>query len=414
MTMSEHVAPWNRRPVLTATGLSASATGGPSGRIAALPKGDLDPGVAWRHVDLLLVAAFAGISAIGALMVYAATRHRLSSTSVDRTFLTRQLVFIVLGAGLMAFTTAVDYRRLAALWPVIYGASVFSLLAVMTPLGAARKGAQRGFAFPGGLQLQPSEIAKLGLILTVAGFCARQRSDGDRVPVGPRRLAQALALVGVPLLLVLVQPDLGTSLVFGAVTVAMLAVSGLKGRYLVVLGLIVVLAAVGVVRAGVLKQYQQDRLTVFLNPENSIRGEAFNLNQSKIAIGSGGLTGQGLFQGTQTRLRYVPEQHTDFIFSVVGEELGLAGSSLLLALYALAMWRIWRAAVLSHEAVGSLICIGVLAMLCFQMFENIGMTMGIMPVTGIPLPFVSYGGSSMLVCSIGIGLVLNVHMRRYR
>ncbi len=385
------------------------------GRLGApLPKEDLEAGVAWRHVDLLLVLAVACVSAIGALMVYAATRHRLSTSVADRAFLDRQLVFIVIGGGLLAFTTLFDYRRLVALWPVAYGLSVFSLLAVMSPLGAARKGAQRGFALPGGFQLQPSEFAKLAVILAVTGLCAHERSRGSPVQLAPRRLLQLLALVAVPLLLVLVQPDLGTSLVFGSITIAVLTVSGLKARYLLLLGLLVGVCAFGVVRVGLLKQYQKDRLTVFLDPKSGVQHEGFNLNQSEIAIGSGGLTGQGLFKGTQTRLRYVPEQHTDFIFTVVGEELGLAGAVPLLALYGLAMWRIWRASVLANDNVGSLLCIGVLAMLCFQMFENLGMTMGIMPVTGIPLPFVSYGGSSMLMCCIGTGLVLNVHMRRYR
>jgi len=168
-----------------------------------------------------------------------------------------------------------------------------------------------------------------------------------------------------------------------------------------------------VLQSGVLQKYQTDRLTTFLNPTKGTRDAAFNLNQSKTAIGSGGLTGKGLFEGTQTKLGYVPEQHTDFIFSVVGEETGLFGSALLLALFGLVMWRTWRAAVLANDSTGALICVGVLAMLCFQMFENVGMTMGIMPITGITLPFVSYGGSSTLACFGAIGLVLNVHMRRY-
>ena len=179
---------------------------------------------------------------------------------------------------------------------------------------------------------------------------------------------------------------------------------------------LVLVAAVGVfavIQLGILKEYQLDRLGAFLDPESDSQRSTYNLNQSKIAIGAGGLTGRGLFQGTQTNLSYVPEQHTDFIFTVVGEELGLVGGAALLVAYAVMIWRIWRAAALAKDLSGTLICVGVLTMLMFQIFENIGMTMGIMPVTGIPLPFMSSGGSSTIAAFGAVGLVLNVHMRRF-
>jgi rod shape determining protein RodA len=179
------------------------------------------------------------------------------------------------------------------------------------------------------------------------------------------------------------------------------------------LGLAGAVAVVAVFQLGLLKEYQRDRLGAFLNPTENTRQSAYNLNQSKIAIANGSLTGKGLFKGTQTKLSYVPEQHTDFIFTVVGEELGLAGSGLLLALFALVVWRTWRAAALAKDLCGTVICIGVLAMLVFQVFENVGMTMGIMPITGIPLPFMSYGGSATIATFAAVGLVLNVHMRRF-
>jgi rod shape determining protein RodA len=193
----------------------------------------------------------------------------------------------------------------------------------------------------------------------------------------------------------------------------MLLVSGAKARHLIALLLVATIAVVAVVRLGVLEEYQYERLTSFLEPEADTDRSAYNLAQSKTAIGSGGINGKGLFKGSQTNLSYVPEQHTDFIFTAVGEQLGLFGSALLLVLFALVAWRTWRAAALAKDESGTLICVGVLSMLTFQIFENVGMTMGIMPITGIPLPFLSYGGSSTLATFAAIGLVLNVHMRRF-
>ena len=382
-------------------------------RRPALTNVDQDPGAAWRHVDWILVVAVTAIAAIGALMIFSATRGRRGADTVDPYFLERQGLYVVIGLGLMAFAAAFDYRRLRELAPFIYTVTLFLLFAVLTPLGSNRRGAQAWFTLPSGFQLQPSEFAKLAVILMLAAYCGVSSSSGELAAMGPRRLVKALALATAPLVLILLQPDLGTALVFGAVTVAILSVSGTKGRYLLLLALLVAALSAGVLKSGVLQDYQKDRLTTFLDPTKGTRDAAFNLNQSKIAIGSGGLIGKGPFEGTQTKLRYVPEQHTDFIFSVVGEETGFLGSSLLLALFGVVMWRTWRAAVMANDSVGTLICVGVLAMLCFQVFENVGMTMGIMPITGITLPFVSFGGSSTLACFAAIGLVLNVHMRRF-
>ncbi len=379
----------------------------------ALTNVDQDPGAAWRHVDWILVIAVVAISGVGALMIFSATRGRQGTDTIDPYFLERQGLYVVIGLGLMAFTAAIDYRRLRELAPLLFGITLFLLFAVLTPLGSNRRGAQAWFTLLSGFQFQPSEFAKLGVIIMLASYCGLSTSSGELVPMGPRRLVNALALAAVPLLLILLQPDLGTALVFGAITVAILSVSGTKGRYLLLLAVVVVGLSAAVLQSGVLQQYQKDRLTTFFDPTKGTRDAAFNLNQSKIAIGSGGLVGKGVFDGTQTKLRYVPEQHTDFIFSVVGEETGLLGSALLLSLFGVVMWRTWRAAVLANDTVGTLICVGVLAMLCFQVFENVGMTMGIMPITGITLPFVSFGGSSTLACFGAIGLVLNVHMRRY-
>jgi len=209
------------------------------------------------------------------------------------------------------------------------------------------------------------------------------------------------------------QPDLGTNMVFAAIVIGLLAVAGAKGRYLLVIGLLAATGIYAVVTLGLLKQYQIDRLTSVINPGKATQGAAYNQNQSKKTIGAGGLLGAGLFQGKQTGLGYVPEQHTDFIFTAVGEELGFVGSVLLLALYAVVMWRTWRTARLSRDFYGTLVCAGIFAMLGFQIFENVGMCMGIMPVTGIPLPLLSYGGSSLVATLACLALVVNVHARRF-
>jgi rod shape determining protein RodA len=215
-------------------------------------------------------------------------------------------------------------------------------------------------------------------------------------------------LLALPVGLLLLQPDLGTAMVLVSLAAGVVAVAGAKARHLALLSLLGVLAVAGVLRAGVLAPYQVDRLTGFLHQSADPRGSTWNLEQAKIAIGSGGIAGEGLFSGSQTRLAYVPEQHTDFVFTVVGEELGLVGGATVLALFALVALRIWRVAWHTSDAFGALCCAGVLAMLVFQVTENVGMTMGITPITGIPLPFLSYGGSSMVASFAAVGLAANV------
>jgi rod shape determining protein RodA len=306
----------------------------------------------------------------------------------------------------MVVASVIDYRVFRDFAPIIYAGTVGLLLLVLA-LGAEHKGQQASFDI-GPFQFQPSEFAKVSLVVCLAAYVSSVRGEIDG-----RRMLAILGLAGVPMALIYLQPDLGTSLVFGAILLGMLLVSGAKARHLVALLLIAVVAVVGVVNLGVLKEYQYKRLTSFLEPEADTDRSAYNLAQSKTAIGSGGIGGKGLFKGTQTNLSYVPEQHTDFIFTAVGEQLGLLGSGLLLAVFALVAWRTWRSAALAKDVAGTLMCVGVLAMLTFQIFENVGMTMGIMPITGIPLPFLSYGGSSTIATFAAMGLVLNVHMRRF-
>ena len=361
----------------------------------------------WRHVDLSLAGAVLFLASFGLLMIYSATRTRLEEAGSDpQYYLQRQAMFVALGIGVMVTTSVIDYRKFRDFAPVIYIGTI-GLLGMVVLFGAEHKGQQASFDI-GPFQLQPSEFAKVALIVCLAAYVSSVRGEIDG-----RRMLVILGLAGLPMGMIYLQPDLGTSLVFGAILLAMLLVSGAKARHLVALLVVAVIAVVGVVNLGVLKEYQYKRLTSFLEPESDTDRSAYNLAQSKTAIGSGGIRGKGLFQGTQTNLSYVPAQHTDFIFTAVGEQLGLIGSALVLALFALVAWRTWRSAALAKDVAGTLICVGVLAMLTFQIFENVGMSMGIMPITGIPLPFLSYGGSSTLATFAAIGLVLNVHMRRF-
>jgi len=363
-----------------------------------------------RDLDLWLVGATLAIAALGILMIYSSTRERLRLEGVDELyFVKRQGAAILLGLALMALLIAVDYRRLRDSSVFAYVATVVALLAVLSPLGENARGSQAWFQLPGGLQLQPSELAKFGIIVALAGYANAHRGEMD-----PWRLAVTIGLAVVPIGLVMLQPDFGTAMVLGLVVIALLAVAGASLKHLLVLSLLAVSFVVAVVNVGVLQQYQVDRLTSFVSPGSDTRNTAYNTDQSKNAIGNGGVTGRGFGNGSQTAGGFVPEQHTDFIFTAVGEEFGFLGAASLLALFAIVVWRTWRTALLARDFFGTLVCVGVLALFVFQVFVNMGMTMGIMPVTGIPLPFMSYGGSSTITAFASVGLVAGISMRRFR
>ncbi len=362
----------------------------------------------WRHVDLSLLLATIGISGIGLLMVFSSTRQKQIASGLDPAFFVkRQAVFFVLGIVVLGVATLVDYRRIQEFTPILYGGALLVLLLVLSPLGASRRGTQAWFQL-GPYQLEPSELSKLVLILTLAAVCAGYKGDLDT-----RGLLVVLGLAAVPMGLIFLQPDLGTDMVFVAILMGVLLVAGAKPRHIAALTLVGITGVIMVAQLGMLKDYQADRLSAFLDPQADSQRSSYNLRQSQIAIAAGGVAGRGLFQGTQTNLSFVPEQHTDFIFTAVGEELGFIGGVSLLGFFGVIVWRTWRAAVLARDQLGRLICVGVLAMFVFQLFENVGMTMGITPITGIPLPFMSYGGSATIASFLGIGLVLNVHMRRF-
>jgi rod shape determining protein RodA len=364
----------------------------------------------WRHLDTTVVLAALALAALGLAAIYSSTYAGLRAQGLpEAAIMRRQLLNLGLGLAVMVAVMVVDYRRLQAWAGLVFGAVVAALGLVLTPLGSATNGAQSWFEL-GAWQVQPSEYAKVGTIVILAAILGARREAP-----GPRRLAAALAAVALVCGEILLQPDFGTFMVFVAILFGVLLVSGVQLRWLLVLVLVGVVGTVGMFKLNVLREYQKERLTAFIDPsaDDGGRGFTYNARQAVIAIGSGGVTGKGYLRGTQTNLQYVPEQKTDFVFTVIGEELGFAGSMALLALLALLLWRGLRIAAVARDPFGSLLAAGVVTMLAFQAFVNIGMTVGIMPITGIPLPFVSYGGSSLVATFAAVGLLESIHMRRY-
>lgn len=378
--------------------LGSLASGGRSGR--------RDLSSVGRGLDLVLIGAVMALAVIGVVMIYSATRG--PEAPFTTSFLIRQALFVVVALGAMGVVALYDFRRLRDWAWVPFWAVVGMLVLVLSPLGSTIKGAQRWFSL-GPFTLQPSEFAKVALVVALAALLVDARGVVD---LG--RLVRALAATGLVAALVLLQPDLGTTLQYVAIVLVMLVVGGARGTHLLLLAVVAVALSVGVLTSDALASYQRDRLTSFIDPTSDLEGTTYNQNQSVTAVASGGLTGQGLFDGPQTQLQFVPEQETDFIFAVVAEELGFVGGSLVLVLYGVVCWRVWRTARFARDPFGVLLCSGVLAILVFQAFANVGMALGIMPVTGTALPLLSYGGSSALATGIGVGLVLSVGLRRYR
>jgi rod shape determining protein RodA len=366
-----------------------------------------------RHLDLMLLVSTVVVSILGVVMVYSATKTKLKLLGDNpELYLRHQATYVFIGLVALVFFAAFDYHRLEELGILAYAGVVLLLLGVMSPVGSRALGAQRWFQL-GSFQLQPSSFAVLALILALAWQVQRWHGEIDL-----KRLLMLLGMGALPVLLVALQPDLGTAITLGCVLGIVLVVAGVPARYLLVVGAIAVVVTVLGLHLHVLKNYQLDRLDAFLKQSDpnscGSTSAGYNLCESKIAIADGGLTGRGLFHGPQTNLQYVPEQQTDFIFTAVGEQLGFAGAATLLGLFATMLWRIVRTAQLAYDRVGTLLCAGVLAYIAFSVFQNAGMTMGIMPITGIPLPLVSYGGSSTIATFAAVGIVLNVGMRKYR
>jgi rod shape determining protein RodA len=368
--------------------------------------------VSARRLDWSILLTVAGLCAVGLTTIYTATGPTRRLGGLDPYYyLQRQGLFIGAGVLVMGLAAVVDYRRLRE-WALALFIATSALLLAVTVLARARNGARAWFSF-GPFQLQPSELAKVTLILVLASYVASDRGEDLPFP----GFVRALGLMAVPLLIVVSQPDLGTASVFVAITMAILLVAKANPRHIALVTTLAVFSAVFVVATGTLESYQFARLTTFVdsNAEDNDRvTEALVMQsqQSQRAIAGGELTGRGFMQGPLTKGGYVPEQHTDFVFSAIGEQFGLLGCAGVLALYGLLLVRILRVAQLARDQLGSLLCCGVAAALLWHVFQNVGMTMGIMPITGIPLPFISYGGSSTVAFFAMIGLVQNVYLRR--
>ena len=364
-----------------------------------------------RHLDWILLAAVLALSLIGTLLVWAATEPGLQQAGQDtRTYLMKQLLNIALGLAFMVAVALLDYRQLRLYAPVLYAVSGLGLLVVLTPLGTIVNGAYSWISLPGGFQIEPSEYAKLSIILISAMLLGELR-QGDQRP-RLRTVGIALAFAAVPIVLVEAEPDLGVVILMLALIIGLIALSGVR-LYWLGAGLgAAALAIVAVINLHLIRAYQLDRLTAFLHPSADPQGTGYSAAQSKIAIGSGGLFGQGLFHGQLVSGNFVPEQHTDFIFAVAGEELGFVGCLVIIALLALVLLRAMRIAARADDQFGMLVAAGVAIWFGVQAFVNIGMTMGIMPVTGLPLPFVSYGGSAMFADMIAVGALQAVYRHR--
>jgi rod shape determining protein RodA len=360
-----------------------------------------------RRVDPLLALSAVLLPAYGLFMVYSATHKSLAQFNQDPGFyLKKQAIFLALGLLAMILTAAVDYRLLRHFVPILYLGMLLLLLLVQTPLGSSVKGAQRAFQFAG-FQLSPSYFMRIALILMLSAVLSQVKGE-----VALRHVVRTIALGAIPMVLVFIQPDLGTTIILAFIMVAMLVVSGTKARYLVMVALVAALAMFGAFQTHLIKDYQLQRLSGFFDPKSDPQRAGYNKQQAEIAVGSGGIVGRGYLKGTQTNLDFVPEQHTDFIFTVVGEELGFVGAVGLLLLFGVVLWRAYRIALLSRDPFGTFVAAGLAAMIAIQVFINVGMTIGIMPITGIPLPFISYGGSALIADLIGIGLLQSIHMRR--
>ncbi|MBW3605494.1 MAG: rod shape-determining protein RodA [Actinobacteria bacterium] len=354
-----------------------------------------------RRRDTVLIGATGALVLIGMGVVSIATTGRLDPSAPH---VVRQTAALALGAGIAGALAAVDHRRSALLAPVLYAAALV-LLGLVLVVGSPVNGA-RAWLHLGPVQFQPSELAKVAVLMLLALLTQERREPA----LTPRGIAAVVAVAAAPMGLILLQPDFGTFLVFGALTVALLLIAGAAVRHLLVLAVIAVVATGLAWQLDLVEDYQVERLAVFLDADaGDPQGTAYNTIQAQIAVGAGGLFGRGLLAGEQTALGYVPEHHTDFIFTVIAEETGFAGAVVLLGLYALVVWRGLRIAAAAPDMLGTLLAAGGVAVIAIQVFVAVGMTVGLVPVIGLPLPLVSYGGTSLVASLAMIGLMLSVH-----
>jgi rod shape determining protein RodA len=363
-----------------------------------------------RNSDWLLLGLACLLVGYGLIAIFSATQSDERLTGGDPFyFVKKQLLWFFLGLVVLGVTVLIDYHSLKNYAREIYLGNLILLVLVLF-LGREGGGAQRWMGI-GAFRLQPSEIAKVATIITMAAYLSRNRATISHLPT----VFKSFLYLSAPMLLVLLEPDLGTSLTFIFFWLGMLWIAQARALHLLLIILLGLLGFAAMWHFDILKDYQKDRILIMRNPTADRRGKGYQLIQQKIAVGSGQLTGKGITQGTQSQHHFIPEQHTDAIFSVIGEETGFLGSSILLLLFAaLVVWRILNVALLAQDDFGLFIATGFASMFACHIFINVGMVLGIMPVTGLPLPFVSYGGSNLLTNMIAIGLLLNICMRRHK
>jgi rod shape determining protein RodA len=360
------------------------------------------------YFDPVLLAAAVGLIAFSVFTLGVATSDDIPGQPLY--FMLRQSVYAVIGLALMFAVARIDYSRFREIRVGLYSAMIGAICLVLL-FGAAARGSRRWIELPY-FRFQPSELAKVLLIVALAAFVIERTRRGTPVRQTVRMLALGLA----PAALIFLQPDLGTGAVLLVVTLAVLFIAGVRWTHFAMMGGVAVVAATfalviaPAIGTPVLRDYQQERLTSFLNPSDDPADSSYQLNQSKIAIGSGGKTGRG-DQSTQTELQFLPERHTDFVFAVIGERFGFLGAAFVLSLYALLVWRALLILNESKNLYGTLIAGGIIAMILFQVLVNVGMNLGMMPVTGVTLPLMSYGGSSVLVTFLAIGLLQSIHVQ---
>jgi rod shape determining protein RodA len=373
------------------------------------PQVQLRPQIERGRPDFVMIGIIAALTALGLLMILSTSGPRLEAEGSARTSqMIRQSTFVVLGVITFFVATILSDRQWRLLTPWVYTSTIVLLLLVLA-IGAIRQGAQRWIPL-GLFDLQPSEVAKPAVVLALAALLAGVAEGKMKW----RRIFISFGVVGIPAVLIFLQPDLGTMLVFGFVTVVMLFIGGTDVRQIVILGLAALALLIAAIEADVLADYQVARLTGFLNPGEQTLSINYNQNQSQIAIGGGGMFGQGLFEGTQTNLAFVPAQTTDFIFTAVAEQLGFLGAATVIVLYGLLVLRLLLIAAAARDRFGQLVAAGVAASIVFHVFVNIGMTLGLLPVTGLPLPFLSFGGSFYISTMFSMGLAHSVWTHRSR
>ncbi len=392
-------------PSYTVRGYSIPRPGTFAGRPRSLLARAFARNSVLRRMDWVLVLAVTALSAIGVLLVWSATQPSLLAAGLDpHTYLKKQLLWVVIGLVLMFGVGFADYRRLRSWAPLVYGATLLGLLAVLSPLGSDINGAHAWISLPGGFQVEPSEFAKVALVLITATVFSNRRGGTP----GLRSVLVALACAAPLLALVVIEPALGVAMVLCVVTATMIVLSGTKLRIIAALAAVVGAAVFAVGGLHLLKSYQLTRFTSFLHPSADLSGAGYNAAQAKIAVGSGGMFGTGLFHGQLVAGNFVPSQQTDFIFTVAGEELGFVGTITIVVLLGIVIVRALRIATRADDLFGMLVASGIAIWFAFQSFVNIGMTIGIMPITGLPLPFVSYGGSAIFADMIAIGMLQSV------